>query len=66
MHNFFVTLELIFTTETQMQISWIKLWLTHFVLMTPYNDIDLGQHGSGNGLLPSSSSPSPELMLTYQ
>ena len=49
MHDFFDTIELAFTTEILMQIFLIQLWLTHFDLVTLYNDIDLGQHSSGNG-----------------
>ena len=41
--------------------------LTHCCLVTPYGDIDLGQHchGSSNGLLPDGTKPLPETMLTY-
>ena len=44
------------------------LVLTHCGVVTPYGDIDLCQHwfiGSGNGLLPESAKPLPELVLTY-
>ena len=33
--------------------------------MTPYGDISLGQHCSGNGLMPDGTKPLPEPMLTY-
>ena len=40
--------------------------LTHCDLVTPYGDMNLGQHiGSGNGLLPDGTKPLPEPMLTY-
>ena len=39
--------------------------LTRCGLVTLYGDIDLGQHCSGNGLLPDGTKPSPEPMLTY-
>ena len=32
--------------------------------MTPYGNINLGQHCSGNGLLPDGTKPLPEPMLT--
>ena len=35
-------------------------------LVKPYGDIDLHQHGSGNGLLPDGTKPLPEPMLTFQ
>ena len=38
--------------------------LTHCGLVTPYGNKDLGQHGSGNGLVPDGSKPLPEPMLT--
>ena len=43
--------------------------LTHCSPVTPYGDIDIGQHRLTirNGLLPNSTKPLPELMLTcYQ
>ena len=39
--------------------------LTHCGLVAPYADIDMGQPGSGNGLLPDGTKPLPEPMLTY-
>ena len=39
--------------------------LTHWSLGMPYGDRDLGQLGSGNGLLPDGTKPLPEPMLTY-
>ena len=39
--------------------------LTHCSLLMPYGDIDLGQHWSGNGLLPDGTKPFPEPTLTY-
>ena len=36
------------------------------VVSWPYGDIDLGQHRSGNGLVPSGTKPLPEPMLTYR
>ena len=38
--------------------------LTHWGLVTPNDDRDLGQIGSGNGLLPDGTKPLPEPMLT--
>ena len=38
--------------------------LTYCDQMTPYGDMDLGEHGSGIGLLPDDSKPSPELTLS--
>ena len=38
--------------------------LNHCGLVTPYGDRDLGQHFSGNGLLPAGTKPLPEPMLT--
>ena len=38
--------------------------LTHWGLVTPCGIIQLGQHDSGNGLLPNSTKPLPEPMLT--
>ena len=42
--------------------------LTHWGLVTPYDvgDEILVNTGSGNGLLPNSTKPLPETMLTYQ
>ena len=42
-----------------------SLW--YYTIVTPYGDKDLGQHrefGSGNGLLPDSTKPLPEPILT--
>ena len=39
--------------------------LTHCGLMTPYGGRYLGQHGSGNGLLPDGTKPLPEPMSIY-
>ena len=36
-----------------------------FGLVTSYGPIELGQHCSGNGLLPDGTKPLPEPMLTY-
>ena len=33
--------------------------------MTPYGDRDLGNIGSGNGLVPDGTKPLPEPMLIY-
>ena len=44
--------------------SWAQIILTHCDLMMPCNNIDLGQHCSGNGLLPDGTKPLPEPMLT--
>ena len=38
--------------------------LTHYGLVVPYGIIELVNVGSGNGLLPDSTSPLPEQMLT--
>ena len=43
----------------------IKKSLTHCVLAMPCSNIDLGNIGLGNGLLPDTTKPLPELMLTY-
>ena len=40
--------------------------LTHCGLVTPYDDKDWVNNGSGNGLLPDGTKPLPEPMLTYQ
>ena len=39
--------------------------LTHCGLVRPYGDIDRDSIGSGNGLLPDSTEPIPEPVLTY-
>ena len=39
--------------------------IVHWCLVTPYDDSDLGQISSGNGLLPDGTKPLPESMLTY-
>ena len=39
--------------------------LTHCGLVMPYDDIDLVNIGSGNGLLPDGTKPLPEPVLTY-
>ena len=39
--------------------------LTHCGLMMPYGNMELGQSGSGNGLLPDGTKLSPEPMLAY-
>ena len=41
-------------------------WLTLYGPVMPYGDIDLGNIGLGNGLLPDGIKPLPEPMLTYQ
>ena len=38
---------------------------THCGLLMPYGDMDLGNIGSGNGLLPDGTKPLSEQMLTY-
>ena len=43
----------------------LKNILTHWGRVTPFGGIDLGQIGSGNGLLPDGTKPLPETMLTY-
>ena len=37
--------------------------LTHYGPGKPYGDIDLGNIGSGNGLLPDGTKPLPEPVL---
>ena len=39
--------------------------LTQCGLVTPYGNIELGQYGSGIGLLHEGTESSPEPMLTY-
>ena len=39
--------------------------VTHWGLVTPYGDIDLGKIGSGNCFLPGHSKPLTESMLTH-
>ena len=65
-------------SSPHMQITWHHeaLWwqhfpgvffkkLTHCGLVMPYGELDLGQQGSGNGLVPDGTKPLPEPMLTY-
>ena len=42
-----------------------SLWLTHYGIAMSYGITNLSHIGSGNGLMPSGSKPSPEPMLTY-
>ena len=42
----------------------LVMQLTHYGLVTPYGNRELGQHCSGNGLLPDGTKPLPEPMLT--
>ena len=42
-----------------------ETFLTHCGLVTPYSDIDLGQHWLRYGLLPEGTKPLPEPILTY-
>ena len=38
---------------------------TYCGLVTPYDDIDIGQFWSGNGLLPDGTKPFPKPILIY-
>ena len=54
----------------KLTVLWVEWKLAHCGLMTPYGDTNLGQHpgvntGTGNGLLPDSTKPLPEPVLTY-
>ena len=40
--------------------------LTHCELVTSYDDMDLGQQGPGNRLLPDGAKPLPEPMMINQ
>ena len=45
----------------------ILLWcLSLWGLVTPYGDIDLGQHWPDNGLLPDSTKPPPKPLITVE
>ena len=59
---------MIMTPAVSMEIisSCYLLWKsTHCGLVTPYDDIDLVNVGSDNGLLLDGTKPLPELMLTH-
>ena len=53
------------STNTQSSNRFQWLYITHYGLVTPYGDMNLGQIGSGNGLVPDGTKPLPEPMLTY-
>ena len=52
------------TTHPKFQVKFLSL-LTHWGLVTPHGIGDLGNTGSGNGLLPDDTKPLPEPVLTY-
>ena len=64
-----VMLAALSSKETLNYIILTAFSLIHCGLMTPYGDMNLGQHwlkiGSGNGLLPDRTKSLPEPMLTY-
>ena len=54
--------------QRSIEVMYIHVYITHWGLVMPFGDIDLGQQlniGSGNGLLPDGTKPLPEPMLTY-
>ena len=66
--------KIVFLKKMHLKISSAKqlpFWsipnvLTHCGLVTPYDDMDLGEwFGTGNNLLPDGTKPLPKRMLTY-